>query len=770
MAVFASTPVELIEGVYATLDERVGRARQSFGRPLTLAEKILVNHLDPSETGVPERGVTYVDLRPDRVAMQDATAQMAWLQFMTAGLDEVQVPTTTHCDHLITARTDAKRDLMAALSGNDEVYEFLRSVCARYGAGFWKPGSGIIHQVVLENYAFCGGMMIGTDSHTPNAGGLAMVAVGVGGADAVDVMTGFPWNVRWPELIGVHLTGELSGWSAPKDVILKVAEILTVAGGTGATVEYFGPGARALSATGKGTICNMGAEIGATTSIFDYDESMDRYLRATGRASTADLADSVADHLRGDPETEADPERFYDRVVEIDLDTLGPHINGPHTPDLAREVAELGDEARDSGWPLEISAALIGSCTNSSYEDITRAASIARDAAAKGLRARTRLLVTPGSEQIRSTIVRDGLMDDFEALGATVLANACGPCIGQWDRSGEEGHEPGQPNVIVTSYNRNFPKRNDGDAATLAFVTSPETVIALALAGTVDFDPIDGTLTNDDGEAVELAEPSGIELPPDGFDPGEDTFVAPPAGGGAVEVRVSPDSERIQLLEPFTPWDGNDYEDLPVIAKARGKCTTDHISAAGPWLRYRGHLENISGNLYLGVVNAFGSSNEDRGYDVGHGKNHLTGEVQTLPDIAREYHAAGLRWVFIGDTNTGEGSSREHAAMEPRFRGCVVALARSFARIHETNLKKQGVLAFTFADPADYERIGEDDRIAVRGLADLAPDRPVTVEVTAPDGAVWAFEAHHTLSDEQIEWFRAGSALNIIRSRARRQA
>ena len=764
MAVFASTPVELIEGVYATLDERVGRARQSFGRPLTLAEKILVNHLDPSETGVPERGVTYVDLRPDRVAMQDATAQMAWLQFMTAGLDEVRVPTTTHCDHLITARTDAKRDLMAALSGNDEVYKFLRSVCARYGAGFWKPGSGIIHQVVLENYAFPGGMMIGTDSHTPNAGGLAMVAVGVGGADAVDVMTGFPWNVRWPELIGVHLTGELSGWSAPKDVILKVAEILTVAGGTGAIVEYFGPGARALSATGKGTICNMGAEIGATTSIFDYDDSMSRYLRATGRATTADRADSVADHLCGDPETETDPERFYDRVVEIDLDTLGPHINGPHTPDLAREVAELGEEARENQWPLEISAALIGSCTNSSYEDITRAASIARDAAAKGLRARTRLLVTPGSEQIRSTIVRDGLMDDFEALGATVLANACGPCIGQWDRSGEEGHEPGQPNVIVTSYNRNFPKRNDGDAATLAFVTSPETVIALALAGTVDFDPIDGTLTNDDGETVELAEPSGIELPPDGFDPGEDTFVAPPADGAAVEVRVSPDSERLQLLEPFAPWDGNDYENLPVIAKAKGKCTTDHISAAGPWLRYRGHLENISGNLYLGVVNGFD------GYDVGHGKNQITGEIQSLPDIAHQYHAAGLRWVFIGDSNTGEGSSREHAAMEPRFRGCVVALARSFARIHETNLKKQGVLALTFADPADYERIGEDDLIAVRGLADLAPDWPVTVEVTAPDGAVWAFEAHHTLSDEQIDWFRAGSALNIIRSRTGQRA
>ena len=769
MAVFASTPVELIEGVYATLDERVGRARDRFGRPLTLAEKILVNHLDPSETGVPERGVSYVDLRPDRVAMQDATAQMAWLQFMTAGLDEVQVPTTTHCDHLITARTDAKRDLLAALSGNDEVYEFLRSVCARYGAGFWKPGSGIIHQVVLENYAFCGGMMIGTDSHTPNAGGLAMVAVGVGGADAVDVMTGFPWNVRWPKLIGVHLTGELSGWSAPKDVILKVADILTVAGGTGAIVEYFGPGARSLSATGKATICNMGAEIGATTSIFDYDESMDRYLRATGRADAADLAAAAADHLCGDPETEADPERFYDRVVEIDLDTLGPHINGPHTPDLAREVADLGEEARETGWPLEISAALIGSCTNSSYEDITRAASIARDAAAKGLRARTRLLVTPGSEQIRSTIVRDGLMDDFEALGATVLANACGPCIGQWDRSGEEGHTPGQPNVIVTSYNRNFPKRNDGDPATLSFVTSPETVIALALAGTVDFDPISGTLTNDRGEPVALAEPSGIELPPDGFDPGEDTFVAPPADG-TVTVHVSPGSERLQLLEPFAPWDGNDYEDLPVIAKAKGKCTTDHISAAGPWLRYRGHLENISGNLYLGVVNGFGSSNGDGGYDVGHGKNQITGEIQSLPDIAREYHEAGLRWVFIGDSNTGEGSSREHAAMEPRFRGCVLALARSFARIHETNLKKQGVLALTFADPADYERIGEDDRIAVRGLAGLAPDQPVTVEVTASDGAVWSFEAHHTLSDEQIEWFRAGSALNIIRSRSGQQA
>ena len=760
MAVFASTPVELIESVYTTLDERVRRARASFGRPLTLAEKVLVNHLDDPDISVPERGVSYVNLRPDRVAMQDATAQMAWLQFMTAGLEQVQVPTTTHCDHLITARVDGKRDLADALSGNDEVYEFLRSVCARYGAGFWKPGSGIIHQVVLENYAFPGGMMIGTDSHTPNAGGLAMVAVGVGGADAVDVMTGFPWNVRWPKLIGVYLTGELSGWSAPKDVILKVAEILTVAGGTGAIVEYFGPGARSLSATGKATICNMGAEIGATTSLFEYDDSMQRYLRSTGRAEAATAADAAARNLCSDPEVQEDPQRFYDRVVEIDLSALSPGINGPHSPDLARPVAELGDEAREQGWPLQISAALIGSCTNSSYEDITRAASIARDAASKGLSARAPLLVTPGSEQVRSTIVRDGLMADLESLGATVLANACGPCIGQWDRSGEPGHEPGTPNVIVTSYNRNFPKRNDGDAATLAFVASPETVIALALAGTIDFDPINGTLRDTSGREVALAEPQGTELPPDGFDAGEDTFVAPPADSAGVSVAVSADSERLQLLEPFAAWDGDDFEDLLIIAKAKGKCTTDHISAAGRWLRYRGHLENISGNLYLGVVNAF------NGYAVGHGKNQLSGEVQPLPDIAQSYHAAGRRWAFIGDTNTGEGSSREHAAMEPRFRGCAVALARSFARIHETNLKKQGVLALTFADPADYDRIGEDDRIAVRGLAALAPGKAVTVTVSRPDGSAWSFEGLHTLSAEQVQWFHAGSALNIIRRRA----
>ncbi|WP_420609913.1 aconitate hydratase [Candidatus Poriferisodalis sp.] len=757
MAVHASTPIELIEGVYAGLGDAVAFGRERLGRALTLSEKILIAHLSHREQEL-ERAVSYVDLAPDRVAMQDATAQMAWLQFMTAGLDEVAVPTTTHCDHLIQAREDGKRDLLAASENNEEVYDFLESVCARYGAGFWKPGSGIIHQVVLEQYAFPGGMMIGTDSHTPNAGGLGMVAVGVGGADAVDVMTGFAWNVRWPKVIGVHLVGELSGWSAPKDVILKVAEILTVSGGTGAIVEYFGPGAESLSATGKGTICNMGAEIGATTSLFGYDAAMARYLSATGRSAVADAADAVAEHLRSDDEAMADPGAHYDQVIEIDLSRLRPHINGPHTPDLAREVSALGAEAQAEGWPLQISAALIGSCTNSSYEDITRAASIARDAAAKGLRARTQLLVTPGSEQVRATIERDGLLADFEALGATVLANACGPCIGQWDRSGDENYVPGQANVIVTSYNRNFPKRNDGDAATLAFVTSPETVMALALAGTLDFDPVDGVLHTDAGEPVTLPTPVGVELPPAGFDPGESGFVAPPADPRSVEVRVSPTSDRLQVLEPFEAWDGNDYADLPVLVKARGKFTTDHISMAGPWLRYRGHLENISGNLYLGAVNAFD------GYDVGHGKNQLTGETQPYPEIARAYHSAGVNWVVIGDQNMGEGSSREHAAMEPRFRGGLVALCRSFARIHETNLKKQGMLPLTFADPADYDRIDEDDRISVVGLADLAPGRPVTVEVRKPSGDTFSFEANHTFSADQVEWFKAGSALNIIRA------
>ena len=754
MAVAASTPIALVNQVYATLDDRVARGRQRLGRPLTLAEKILINHLDDPATAELDRGASYVDLRPDRVAMQDATAQMAWLQFMTAGLDEVAVPTTTHCDHLIQARIDGKVDLLAALENNEEVYDFLESACARYGAGFWKPGSGIIHQVVLENYAFPGGMMIGTDSHTPNAGGLGMVAIGVGGADAVDVMTGFPWNVRWPKLIGVHLTGELNGWTSPKDVILKVADILTVKGGTGAIVEYFGPGADAISCTGKGTICNMGAEIGATTSLFAYDAAMARYLKATGREALADAATSVAPHLRPDDEVLIDPERFFDQVIEIDLSTLEPHINGPHTPDLARPVDALGDEAREQGWPLEVSAALVGSCTNSSYEDITRAASLARHAADHGLTCKAPLLITPGSEQVRATIERDGLLADFERIGATVLANACGPCIGQWSR---DDVVDGQPNSIVTSYNRNFPKRNDGFASTYAFVTSPETVVALALAGTLDFDPLHGTLTNDAGDDVELIVPVGEELPAAGFDPGESGFVAPADDRSSIDVVVSPTSERLQLLTPFEPWDGNDLTDLPVLVKAAGKCTTDHISMAGPWLRYRGHLENISGNLFLGAVNAFTGV-------AGEGKDQLDGQTKPFPEIARHYHEAGQGWVAVGDENYGEGSSREHAAMEPRFRGAKAVLARSFARIAETNLKKQGVLALRFADPADYDRIGEDDRIGIVGLAELAPGAPVAVTITAPDGTAIEISCTHTMSEDQIAWFRAGSALNIIRA------
>ncbi len=751
MAVYANTPSELIESVYGTLDARVGDARSRLGRSLTLAEKILINHLNDPGGAELERGESYEDLRPDRVAMQDATAQMAWLQFMTAGLDEVQVPTTTHCDHLIQARDDGKKDLLAALDRNEEVYDFLESVCDKYGAGFWKPGSGIIHQVVLENYAFPGGMMIGTDSHTPNAGGLGMIAIGVGGADAVDVMTGFAWNVRWPKLIGVHLTGELNGWSAPKDIILKVAEILTVKGGTGAIVEYFGEGANSISATGKATVCNMGAEIGATTSLFAYDDATARYLKATGREEIVDVANKVAHHLRADDEVLADPAAHFDEVIEIDLSTLTPHINGPHTPDLAREVRALGAEARENGWPLEVSSALVGSCTNSSYEDITRAASILRDAADKGLEVKAPLMITPGSEQVRATIERDGLLAEFEKVGATVLANACGPCIGQWDRV---DMEDGTPNVIVTSYNRNFPKRNDGYASTLAFVTSPETVVALALAGTVDFDPIEGTLTNDRGEQVGLAEPVGVELPPGGFDEGDSGFIAP--SGAAVAVAVSPASDRLQLLTPFEPWDGNDFTDLPVLLKAKGKCTTDHISMAGPWLKYRGHLENISGNLYLGAVNAFTDA-------VGEGKDQLDGQTKPFPEIAKHYHEAGQPWAAIGDENMGEGSSREHAAMEPRFRGAKVIIARSFARIHETNLKKQGILPLTFADPADYDRIGEDDRIAVHGLADMQPESSVQVTVTSPDGSSHTFSANQTMSADQIDWFKAGSALNLIR-------
>ena len=754
MPVEPSTPIELIQSVYDRMGAAIDAARDRFGRPLTFAEKILMSHLRNPDEPV-ERGVTYNDLDPDRVAMQDATAQMALLQFMTAGLPTVAVPSTVHCDHLIQARDDGHVDLLAALENNAEVYDFLESVSARYGIGFWKPGSGIIHQVVLEQYAFPGGMMIGTDSHTPNAGGLGMVAIGVGGADAVDVMTGYPFNLRWPKLIGVELTGTISGWAAPKDVILKVAEILTVKGGTGAIVEYFGPGARSLSATGKATICNMGAEIGATTSLFAYDEAMARYLRATDRQRVADAADGVAALLRADDEVEADPDRFFDEVVRIDLDRLEPLINGPHTPDRARPVSQLGPEAAGEGWPLEISAALVGSCTNSSYEDISRAAGIARAAAERGLRARTPLMVTPGSERVRATIARDGLLGDLERIGAVVLANACGPCIGQWDR---RDVAEGDVNVIVNSYNRNFPKRNDGLASTLAFVTSPETVVALALAGRLDFDPRADTLTNEAGEEVRLEVAAGEELPDGGFVSAEEGFVSPPQDGSGVEVRVSPDSERLQLLEPFPAWDGADFVDLPILVKARGKCTTDHISAAGPWLRYRGHLENISGNLFLGAVNAFTE-------EPGTGVDQLDGEVRSLPDIARHYHEEGVAWVAVGDENYGEGSSREHAAMEPRHRGCKVVITRSFARIHETNLKKQGILPLTFAEPSTYDAIGVGDRISVLGLGGLAPGEQVLCRLTKTDGTSLDFYCDHTLSAEQVGWFRAGGALNIIRQR-----
>jgi len=752
MAVTATTPIELVQGVYDRLPARVAWGRELLGRPLTVTEKVLLNHVRDTEQRI-ERGVTYNDFGPDRVAMQDATAQMALLQFMTAGLDEAAVPTTVHCDHLILAKAGANIDLKFALDINSEVYDFLRTVSARYGIGFWKPGSGIIHQVVLEQYAFPGGMMIGTDSHTPNAGGLGMVAIGVGGADAVDVMTGFPFNVRWPKLIGVHLTGELSGWTAPKDVILKVAEILTVKGGTGAIVEYFGPGADSITATGKATICNMGAEIGATTSIFAYDANSAAYLKATGREAIADAANAIAADLRHDPEVEQDPERFFDRVIEIDLSTLQPLINGPDTPDLAHQVSEVGSWAKENGVPTQISSALVGSCTNSSYEDITRAASIARNAAAKGLRAKTQLLITPGSEQVRATIERDGLLADLEAIGGEVLANACGPCIGQWERT---DLDPTKVNTIVNSYNRNFPKRNDGNANTKAFVTSPDMVIAYALAGTLEFNPL-----TDEIDGVQLEPPVGEDLPAQGFDPGESGFLAPPADGGdQVDVAVSPDSDRLQLLEPFPAWDGKDYERLPVLMKAKGKCTTDHISAAGTWLKYRGHLENISGNLFLGVINAFRDDVE-----AGHGKDPLDGEVRSFPDIAKHLHEEGVSWCAIGDENYGEGSSREHAAMEPRFRNGKVIFARSFARIHETNAKKQGLLPLTFADPATYDQIGEDDTISVHGLADLAPDTPVRCTIHKPDGSTIGFDCTHTFSPEQIEWFRAGSALNIIRAR-----
>ena len=749
MAVSAGTPIELVTGVYGRLADSVALGRRRLGRPLTLTEKILINHLsDPANQDM-ERGRSYADFAPDRVAMQDATAQMALLQFMTAGLPTTAVPSTVHCDHLILAKVGARADMNVAVDVNKEVYDFLQSVSAKYGIGFWGPGSGIIHQVVLEHYAFPGGMMIGTDSHTPNAGGLGMVAIGVGGADAVDVMTGFPFNVRWPKVIGVKLTGTLSGWSSPKDVILEVARVLTVEGGTGAIVEYFGPGADTISATGKATICNMGAEIGATCSVFPYDDKMADYLRATSRADIAKAADAVKEHLRPDDGAN------YDKVIEIDLSTLKPLINGPHSPDRAHKVGSaIGSAAELNNWPVEISSALIGSCTNSSYEDITRAASVARQAKAKGLKAKVELLITPGSEQIRATIERDGLLADLEAIGATVLANACGPCIGQWERSKDV---TSKPNTIVNSFNRNFPKRNDGSANTLSFVTSPDTVIALALAGRLDFDPTTDTITAPDGSQVTLEAPIGEVLPTKGYDAGNDTFIAPPQDGSAISVVVSPTSDRLQLLEPFSAWDGKDYLELPILMKAKGKCTTDHISAAGKWLVYRGHLENISGNLFEGAVNAFTDA-------VGEGYDSTDGATRKYPEIAKRYSQANVRWCAIGDQNYGEGSSREHAAMEPRFRGGVVIFARSFARIHETNLKKQGLVPLTFADPATYDAIGERDTISVLNLPPV-PDKPVECVINKADGTKVSFQALHTFSPEQVEWFKAGSALNIVRAK-----
>ncbi|MGD0853461.1 MAG: aconitate hydratase [Acidimicrobiales bacterium] len=740
---------------YDTIAERVAGGRDLFNRPLTLAEKVLVSHLRRRDIDPPQRGQSYVDLDPDRVALQDALAQIVALQFMTAGLDEVVVPTTVHCDHLITARTNAAIDLRSAKDTNAEVYDFLRSVCARFGIGFWEPGAGIIHQVVLENYAFPGGMMIGTDSHTPNAGGMGMVAVGVGGGDAIDVMTGLPFNLRWPRLIGVRLTGALSGWSAPKDVILRVADLLTVSGGTDAIIEYFGPGAATISATGKATICNMGAEIGATTSIFPYDANTASYLRATFRADVASAADAVADDLRADEEVDADPQRFFDQVIEIDLSELRPLINGPDTPDLSHALGAVGSWAHEHDVPTSISAALVGSCTNSSYEDIARAASVARRARALGLHSKTPLLVTPGSEQIRATVERDGFLDDLIAIGATVLANACGPCIGQWDR---QLVDPTNVNTIVTSFNRNFARRNDGNSATKAFLASPEVVVALALAGTLEFDPVRDTIANDAGRNVSLDIPTGSVLPADGFI----RSLRPTTASADLEVTitVSPTSRRLQLLEPFATWCGEDFVELPVLAKARGKCTTDQISAAGQWLNYRGHLELISGNLFAGVVNAYTGV-------TGEGKDPLDGSTRPFPQIAERLSGAGVGWCVIGDANYGEGSSREHAAMEPRYRGGLVIIARSFARIHETNLKKQGLLPLTFVDPSTYEDIDEDDRISVLGLASLAPGVDLHCVITKPDGRHVEFSCRHTFSDEQVQWFSAGSALNVIRNTRR---
>ena len=747
--------IEMIKKVYAEMPARIEKARKKLNRPLTLTEKILYSHLSPQfEVKNYDRGKAYVDFNPDRVAMQDATAQMALLQFMQAGRPQVAVPSTVHCDHLIQAKDGAAKDLASALDKSKEVFDFLASVSNKYGIGFWKPGAGIIHQVILENYAFPGGMMIGTDSHTVNAGGLGMIAIGVGGADACDVMAGLPWELKMPKLIGVKLTGKLSGWTSAKDVILKVAGILTVKGGTDKIVEYFGEGAESMSCTGKGTICNMGAEIGATTSIFNYDKKMADYLRGTGRADVADLADGIAAHLRGDTEVYQQPEKYFDEVIEINLSELEPHINGPFTPDLAWPLSKFAAAVKENGWPAKLEVGLIGSCTNSSYEDITRAASLAKQAAEKGIKAKSEFTITPGSEQVRYTVERDGYLGIFEKIGGVVLANACGPCIGQWAR---HTNDPNKKNSIITSFNRNFAKRNDGNPNTHAFVASPEIVTALAIAGDLTFNPVTDFITNDKGEKVKLAEPQGIELPIKGFAVEDAGFQAPAKDGSKVEVIVSPTSDRLQLLAPFAAWEKSDLKGLKLLIKAKGKCTTDHISMAGPWLKYRGHLDNISNNMLIGAVNAFNDNTNSV-------KNQLDGSYDEVPKVQRAYKAKGIGSIVVGDKNYGEGSSREHAAMEPRFLGVRAVLVKSFARIHETNLKKQGMLALTFADKADYDKIKEDDTFDIIGLTSFTPGVPLTLVLHHADGSKEEIKVNHSYNEHQIAWFKAGGALNIIRS------
>ncbi|MEX0983109.1 MAG: aconitate hydratase [Bacteroidales bacterium] len=746
--------LDLIRNYYSKLSSKLEIARKELGSPMTLTEKILYSHLYNTEK-IRDfvRGKDYVNFAPDRVAMQDATAQMALLQFMQAGKEKAAVPSTVHCDHLIQAKTGAVADLKSAMTTNKEVFDFLSDVSSKYGIGFWKPGAGIIHQVILENYAFPGGMMIGTDSHTVNAGGLGMVAIGVGGADAVDVMAGMPWELKFPRLIGVNLTGKLNGWTSAKDVILKVAGLLTVKGGTGKILEYFGEGAESISCTGKGTICNMGAEIGATTSLFGYDEKMKAYLRGMERADVAAEADKVAAHLTGDPAVYAEPEKYFDEVIEINLDELEPHINGPFSPDKAWPMSEFADAVRENGYPPKLEVGLIGSCTNSSYEDITRAASVALQAVNKGLKVATEFTITPGSEQVRYTVERDGLLEAFENIGGVVLANACGPCIGQWARHNADKQKK---NSIITSFNRNFAKRNDGNPNTHAFVASPEIVTAMTIAGDLTFNPLKDTLTNDKGEQVKLEVPEGIEMPLQGFSVEDSGYQAPAKDGSDIIIDVDPESKRLQLLEPFDPWDGEDFTGLKLLIKAEGKCTTDHISMAGPWLRYRGHLDNISNNLLIGAVNFFNN-------ETNKVTNQLTGETGEVPETARAYKASGIGSVVVGDENYGEGSSREHAAMEPRHLGVKAVLVKSFARIHETNLKKQGMLALTFVDKNDYDKVREDDTIHVLGLKEFSSGKNLVVRLDHSDGSSDEFEVNHTYNETQIEWFKAGSALNLIR-------